>query len=139
MEWYEPPKIRLHRYGIGLASVVAAGTFLVIRLGYVFNHLWLWVFFALSIAAVVFLHLSRIGIRKDTPFCIHCGYSLRGLGERGNCPECSLAFEVAECAAYALDPRGYRAHWERRQWLASRKESQRRAPENDRGAIRKDL
>ncbi len=41
--------------------------------------------------------------RKDM-FCIHCGYSVHGLGERGQCPECGRFFNVSMINEYRKDP-----------------------------------
>ena len=34
----------------------------------------------------------------DTPHCLKCGYSLRGLAESGTCPECGHPFDQNRAA-----------------------------------------
>jgi hypothetical protein len=41
--------------------------------------------------------------RRD-PFCIHCGYSLTGLAEEGQCPECGRLYRPELIAEFKKDP-----------------------------------
>lgn len=38
------------------------------------------------------------------PFCIHCGYSLRGLSDHGSCPECGMAYSLNIVNDFRRDP-----------------------------------
>lgn len=64
----------------------------------------LWVF-ALGVVITVVLGSVRrvVGNRKDD-FCIHCGYSMTGLGDVGKCPECGRPFVRKVIAEYRKDP-----------------------------------
>lgn len=42
--------------------------------------------------------------RRRDPFCIHCGYSLTGLADRGSCPECGRPYVFALCDEFRKDP-----------------------------------
>lgn len=48
-------------------------------------------------------HVLRL--RKE-PFCIHCGYTLTGLPDGSNCPECGQPFHFGTIEEYRRDP-----HW----------------------------
>ncbi len=57
----------------------------------------------------VILSLATWGVQKVVrarrdPFCIHCGYSLTGLGESGTCPECGRGYTRALMEEYRKDP-----------------------------------
>jgi hypothetical protein len=49
---------------------------------------------------------SIVRTRKD-PFCIHCGYSLTGLPDGHNCPECGRPFSLQLIDEYRRDPQWF--------------------------------
>lgn len=55
------------------------------------------------ITIVVSAARKGVGARGDD-FCIHCGYSLTGLGEIGVCPECGRRYHKGMCAEFKKDP-----------------------------------
>jgi len=71
---------------------------------------------ALALPAVLIGYLVREATAARTdPFCIHCGYSLVGLGEEaGTCPECGRPYTRQVIEEYRRDPQWfiarYRAH-----------------------------
>lgn len=55
------------------------------------------------ISIVAWAIRNAVRARKEA-FCIHCGYVLEGLGERGSCPECGRPFHVAMINEFRKDP-----------------------------------
>lgn len=41
---------------------------------------------------------------RREPFCIHCGYSLKGLSDHGACPECGMAYSFNIVSDFRRDP-----------------------------------
>jgi hypothetical protein len=60
---------------------------------------------ALSLPAILLGDLMRraAAARKE-PFCIHCGYELTGLPDRGRCPECGSGYTRELIDEYRRDP-----------------------------------
>ena len=68
------------------------------------NFVKLWtVAVGVIITIVIAAARKGVGVRADS-FCIHCGYSLEGLGEIGVCPECGRRYHKAMCAEFKKDP-----------------------------------
>ena len=93
------------------ALAVGVGVPLATLLGYsrVVNLLAPLSIKALALAWGVILSLGAWAIRnavrkRRDPFCIHCGYSLVGLGESGRCPECGRGYSAALTEEYRKDP-----------------------------------
>ncbi len=63
-----------------------------------------WIFAAGVVVTLVIGSARRVvGARRDD-FCIHCGYSMVGMGERATCPECGRPYVRAVTAEYRKDP-----------------------------------
>jgi hypothetical protein len=68
----------------------------------------LWVL-AIGVCVTMFVWGVKNVVKARTdPFCIHCGYSVSGLGERGQCPECGRGFTVGLSKEYQKDPQFFR-------------------------------
>lgn len=67
----------------------------------------MWKFCILAVGGAVSIFAwgvkNVVKARKDA-FCIHCGYSVEGLGERGQCPECGRGFTLAIISEFKKDP-----------------------------------
>jgi len=63
-------------------------------------------------------HAARhaLRLRKD-PFCIHCGYSLTGLPDGHNCPECGGRFDLKVIEEYRRDPHWFIVRFQQRHQL----------------------
>ena len=48
--------------------------------------------------------VRRVTSARTEPFCIHCGYALHGLPERGICPECGSGYSRQIIEEYRRDP-----------------------------------
>lgn len=60
----------------------------------------------------VWEHLRHKAIRaRDDPFCIHCGWTLRGLPDEGNCPECGRKYSMKVVQMFRQDPQWVIAYW----------------------------
>lgn len=64
--------------------------------------LWL---LGIGVVITIILGAAKRGVsaRKDA-FCIHCGYTIEGLGESGRCPECGRSFILSAANEYRKDP-----------------------------------
>jgi hypothetical protein len=58
---------------------------------------------AIAISAAGYAVRRTVQGRRD-PFCIHCGYTLRGLPDHHNCPECGRPFSLRLIDEYRRDP-----------------------------------
>ena len=57
-------------------------------------------------------HLRHKVIRaRADPFCIHCGWTLRGLPDEGNCPECGRTYSMKVVQMFRQDPQWVIAYW----------------------------
>lgn len=61
--------------------------------------------FALAVGITLIEAAIQRGVRaRHEPFCIHCGYSVEGLGESGQCPECGRFFIRPLIDEFRKDP-----------------------------------
>ncbi len=61
----------------------------------------------LGVAAIIAARsrgIQRTMAARREPFCIHCGYSLGGLGDRGACPECGMVYSFNIVRDFRRDP-----------------------------------
>lgn len=90
-----------------MLAVVAGAIFLLPRFGW--SILWMGgaklVMFAVavSISSAAYAIRRTVQGRRDA-FCIHCGYSLRGLPDHHVCPECGRPFSLRLIDEYRRDP-----------------------------------
>lgn len=54
-----------------------------------------------------------VGGLPETATCRACRYSLRGLGDRGKCPECGARFDAADPASFRVPRRPWWVPWVR--------------------------
>lgn len=63
----------------------------------------------LGVAITVVLNAIRHSVKhRSDVFCIHCGYSIEDMGEKGTCPECGRPFVRALSDEYRKDPHFFR-------------------------------
>ena len=62
------------------------------------------------ISIVLWAMKNVVRSRKDD-FCIHCGYSVVGLGEEGHCPECGRHFSLLLIREFKKDPHFFVDRW----------------------------
>jgi hypothetical protein len=62
------------------------------------------------ITTVLYVAKNTVASRRDL-FCIHCGYTIDGLGDEGTCPECGRAFHVSVIREFKKDPHFFQARW----------------------------
>ncbi len=68
------------------------------------GFLKIWIFaVGVGVSIVLWAARNAVKARKDE-FCIHCGYTLDGLGESGACPECGRPFHLSIVHEYRKDP-----------------------------------
>lgn len=64
------------------------------------------------IPALTWDHFRQRAIRaRSDAFCIHCGWTLRGLPDEGRCPECGASYRMKIVQMYRRDPQWVRAYW----------------------------
>ena len=66
----------------------------------------------LAVPVIAWGHLrdKATKARRD-PFCLHCGWTLNGLPQEGNCPECGRAFKMQVVEMFRRDPAWVIAYW----------------------------
>jgi hypothetical protein len=69
--------------------------------------------------------VRRVTSAGTDPFCVHCGYALTGLPERGMCPECGSAYSRALIEDYRRDPK----------WFIARYKMQKNLPPREKGSL----
>lgn len=91
-------------------------------------HLYLGRFGMVLIALEIKLTLFVIGVTialagfavrravraRSEPFCIYCGYALRGLPDNYRCPECGRPYTWRLIAEYRRDPEWFIERWKAR-------------------------
>jgi hypothetical protein len=90
-------------------AVILAIPFLAFSRGTQFMALIGWemkllVFVCGFVVTLVLRAASRGVQRRKDDFCIHCGYTVEGLGPSGQCPECGRHFTLAVVQEYRKDP-----------------------------------
>ena len=64
------------------------------------------------------LYLIRNAVRsRHEPFCIFCGYNLKGLPDNYRCPECGRHYTFKMIDEYRSDPAWFIQRWRARQQL----------------------
>jgi len=93
------------------AGVVGLCGLAVMRPQYVGAFWWLGVkgiIWALAIPVALLADVvRRVTSARTEPFCIHCGYALHGLPERGICPECGSGYSRQMIEEYRRDPKWF--------------------------------
>jgi hypothetical protein len=56
------------------------------------------------VASLVAWGVRNVVRARRDPFCIHCGYSLTGLPEQGQCPECGRGYRPELIEEFKKDP-----------------------------------
>jgi hypothetical protein len=64
----------------------------------------IWLVMIAGIASIVIYGVRNVVKNRRDPFCIHCGYSLSGLGASGTCPECGRPYLSSLIDEYRRDP-----------------------------------
>lgn len=62
------------------------------------------------ISTVIWAMKNVTKARKDY-FCIHCGYTVDGLADKGTCPECGRGFSRGMIEEYKKDPHFFVDRW----------------------------
>ena len=65
---------------------------------------------AIPIALMAWAIRAAVRLRRE-PFCIHCGYGLRGLPSVYTCPECGRPYDLQLVDDYRRDPRWFMQRW----------------------------
>lgn len=121
MQWYLPTwseRLRFMGWRIlyFLPIVIVVGltvcAFLLRNMGMTLFQFW-FVWWKLAILAVGLSLTAGVKAARDAlrarpdPFCIHCGYSVVGLPDHHNCPECGEQFDLSVIAEYKQDPHAF--------------------------------
>ena len=81
-----------------------------------YGSVWLWAALVIGVGGALALQAIKFRLKDTLPFCIHCGYCLKGLPDDHRCPECGAKYSFAECCLYLKDPVGYRERKEKEAW-----------------------
>ena len=120
--WWRPPfgqVVRQMRWGWVLLVPLAFGLALLIA-GLVWggaDAAGFWVGLKLLLLTILapvatWEHLRHKAIRgRADLFCIHCGWTLRGLPDEGNCPECGRTYSMRVVQMFRQDPQWVIAYW----------------------------
>lgn len=114
-QWFIPGKSRFVGHAIWFFSLL--GGFGVTAVLLNFTRWWTLAAAVVGVTGAVTMHGIRVTIHLTYPFCIHCGYNLRGLPDNHRCPECGVCYSLEECRRYRKDPIRVRREYERAQWL----------------------
>ena len=119
--WRPPPRELLRHLGWGWLLFVPPGlgvlVLLVLGLGGPRLGAYWWIAFRIFavIAPVPLLFIDYFRFKairaRPDPFCVHCGYTLTGLPEEGNCPECGRPFRMKVVEMFRRDPQWVIAYW----------------------------
>jgi len=114
--WYLPPRLLWVRAGVWVCSIVGAIAFIYMRVTVTFDSVAWWSALVIGVGGVIGLQAVKSRIRREPPFCIRCGYSLRGLPDNHRCPECGSPYDLGDCRLYQQDPLAYRERKGREAW-----------------------
>jgi hypothetical protein len=111
------------------AGVVGLFGFALLRPRYMGVLWWLGlkgIIWALAIPVALLADvMRRVTSARTEPFCIHCGYALYGLPERGICPECGSGYSRQMIDEYRRDPK----------WFIARYKAQKKLPRHEPGGL----
>lgn len=113
IQWWSPSILTLARelgvwwlffVGIGTLAVAGGLAFLPVLgcIGGLLSNVVL-----LGVGAIIggrSRAIRRAMAARREPFCVHCGYSLGGLSDRGTCPECGMVYSFNILSDFRRDP-----------------------------------